>query len=262
MIAREDRAEYQRLFCEIFSEDPSFAERMFQTKLDTVFSYRENGEILSFLYAIPFHAVVKGVPRKAIYVYGVGTVPHARKKGYMKQVFSQMEAYYGQSVDFYYLVPASPSLFGLYETIGYQTAFYLDKKMVFPKTDTAFDATPVQEMPEQFHADYLAFVTQFSTAVIRSETDNQLILEDARYFRVGESGFLLAVDRGTAMVREVYLKQAKDFDVFCNYLAKQGFDKAIVSFPGGDIPYAMVKPVHPGICIADFEGAYTNLNFD
>ena len=110
--------------------------------------------------------------------------------------------------------------------------------------------------------DYLKFVSRFSTAVIRSEEDNRLILEDARYFRVGESGFLLMIDRGTAMVREVFSDNKEDVGVFLGYLAHLGYESAIMTAPGEKFPYAMVKTVHPGISLSDFQGGYTNLNFD
>ena len=60
MIPNEELSNYKKLFREIFSEDESFCDRIFSAKLDMVFDLRKNGEIQSFLYAIPFTAKVEG----------------------------------------------------------------------------------------------------------------------------------------------------------------------------------------------------------
>lgn len=260
-IEKKELSKYRQLFCEIFSEEPSFAKMMFAEKLDTVCTLRENGEPVSFLYPIPFSAKVNDKLYRAMYIYGVGTVKEARGKGYMKEVFRRMEAYYGNSVDFYYLVPASPSLFSLYETIGYKTAFYLDKRMLFPEKNPQLQYE-VKEMPEAFHTDYLAYATTLSTVILRKEEDNRLILKECKYFRINQSGFLLAHDSDTAMVRESFVKQEADLDCFCDFLARKGYQKAIFTHNGNKTPYAMVKSVNPSLWVSDFYGGYTNLNFD
>ncbi len=261
MIPKEDRATYERLFCQVFSEDPLFCERIFQKKLRQVFDVREHGEIVSFLYAIPFLAKVKNKPCHAVYVYGVGTVPQARGKGYMKETFRKLEAFYGDTIDFYYLVPASESLFSLYETIGYRTGFYLKKEMLFPKVNPNL-SYEITESPQTFHEDYLSYVETFETAVIRSEEDNAFLLEDGNYHKIGESGFFWVKEDDTAHIREAYLASPYHLDCFLDFLAKKGFSKAILTTAEKKTPYAMVKTLNPNLLESDFSNGYTNLNFD
>lgn len=261
MIPNEELSTYKQLFQDIFSEEESFCDRIFSAKLDTVFDVRKNGKIQSFLYAIPFLAKVDGTPCRAMYVYGVGTVPSARGKGYMKEVFQKMEEQFGSSVDFYYLVPAEASLFSLYEKIGYKTGFSLKKTMLFPekKEHLSYEIT---EAPKDFHSDYLRYIAHFSTAVIRSQEDNAFALSDGHYHKIGTSGFFWTKDRDIIQIREAYLNSPADLDCFLDFLARKGYQKALFTQPGTLTPYAMVKVVNPALENADFSKGYTNLNFD
>ncbi|MBO5409490.1 MAG: GNAT family N-acetyltransferase [Clostridia bacterium] len=261
MIPKHELSTYKQLFREVFSESLEFCDKIFSHRLDTVFDKRENGSIVSFLYAIPFAAKVKGRPCRAIYVYGVGTVPEARGKGYMKEVFQKMEAFYNDTVDFYYLVPASESLFSLYETLGYKTGFYLKKELLFSKRnpDLAYD---IKEAPEEFHKDYLAYLEQFDTAIIRTEEDNRFYLSEGNYYKIGNSGFLLLKENNTLYLREMFLDKEAELDCFLDFLAQKGTDSVILTRPEAKTPYAMVKPVSPFVKNADFSIGYTNLNFD
>lgn len=261
MIENKDRAIYERLFCQIFSEDPVFCRRIFETKLRRVFDVRENGEIISFLYAIPFLAKVQNQLCNCIYVYGVGTLPQARGKGYMKEAFRKMEAFYGDSIDFYYLVPASESLFSLYETIGYRIGFYLKKEMLFPKKNPLL-SYEIKESSKTFHQDYLSYTERFATAILRSEEDNAFLLEDGNYHKIGDSGFFWVKEGDTVHIREAYLKASVHLECFLDFLAEQGFQKAILTTPQKKTPYAMVKTVNPKLTDFDFSNGHTNLNFD
>lgn len=261
MIPKNELPTYQQLFMEVFSEDPLFCERIFAHRLDTVFDKRENGKIVSFLYAIPFLAKVEGRICRAMYVYGVGTVKDARGKGYMKEVFQKMEACFGDRVDFYYLVPASESLFSLYETIGYKKGFYLKKELLFPERNP--DLTyEIREAPLEYHTDYLSYLEQFDTAVFRTERDNRFYLSEGTYLKIGESGFFLFKDGDTALVREMFLQNDIDLRCFLDYLSQKGFSKMIVTTPEKKTPYAMVKPIAAFLQDVDFSKGYTNLNFD
>ncbi|MBP3448289.1 MAG: GNAT family N-acetyltransferase [Clostridia bacterium] len=261
MISKKELPVYKSLFREIFSEDEVFCDRIFSAKLDTVFDLRKNGEIMSFLYAIPFTAKVENQSCRAIYVYGVGTVFEARGKGYMKEVFQKMETHFGDTVDFYYLVPAEPSLFALYEKIGYKTGFSLTKTILFPekKEHLSYD---IKETPQAFHSDYLNYVGQFSTAVIRSREDNEFALSEGHYHKIGNSGFFWVIDRDMVQIREAYIEKPEDLDCFLDFLARKGYEKAILTQPGNHTPYAMVKVVNPALKNASFSKGYTNLNFD
>ena len=264
MIPKQDIAEYKPLFQQIFSEDPLFCDRIFAHRLDTVFDKREGKKIGSFLFAIPFTARVFDKEYHSVYVYGVATVPEARGKGYMKEVFGKMEDFFGNGVDFYYLVPASESLFSLYEKIGYQTAFYLKKEMLFPEKNPSLEYE-IKESPETFHTDYLNWTDSFDTVVLRREEDTEFYLTQGNYYKIKQSGFYVEasdLDPTTAHIRESYFVNEHTKACLLDFLSKKGYQKAIFTVPEKKTPYAMVKIVNPELKFEDFKNGYTNLNFD
>ncbi len=260
----KEKEQYQALFQQIFKEDSAFCDKIFSHRLELVFDQREDGKIASFLFAIPFSAKVKGKEYRAVYVYGVGTVPEARGKGYMKEVFLKMEEYFGKEIDFYYLVPASESLFSMYEKLGYETAFFLKKEMLFPEKNPAL-SYEIKEDSQAFHTDYLSWTNSFDTVILRRDEDSSFYLSQGTYYKIGESGFYVEVadsDRQTAHIRESYFANEQTKACLLDFLAKKGFLKAIFTTPEPKMPYAMVKIVNPELTLDQIQNGYTNLNFD
>lgn len=260
----KQKEQYQALFQQIFKEDAAFCDKIFSHRLDLVFDKREDGKIASFLFAIPFSARLSGQEYSAVYVYGVGTVPEARGKGYMKEVFLKMEGFFGKEIDFYYLVPASESLFLMYEKLGYETAFYLKKEMHFPEKNPAL-SYEIKEDSKDFHADYVTWTDSFDSVILRTESDSAFYLTQGKYYKIKESGFYVEVsdsDRQTAHIRESYFENEHTKACLLDFLANKGFTKAIFTTPEPKTPYAMVKIVNPSLTVADFQNGYTNLNFD
>ena len=138
MLPKKDLQLYQPLFQKIFSEDSAFCDRIFSHRLDLVFDKREDGKIQSFLFAIPFTARVFQKEHKAVYVYGVATLPEARGKGYMKEVFKKMEDFFEKEIDFYYLVPANETLFSMYEKTGVSDCILSEKGNAVPRKKSLF----------------------------------------------------------------------------------------------------------------------------
>ena len=229
-----------------------------------MFDKRVNQKIQSFLFAIPFTARVLGKEYKAVYVYGVATLPEARGKGYMREIFTKMEDFFGKEIDFYYLVPASENLFSMYEKLGYETAFYLKKEMHFPERNPAL-SYEIKESPKTFHTDYLNWAKSFDTVILRREEDSSFYLSQGKYYRIDDSGFYVEFsdsDPKTAHIRESYFAKEDTTACLLDFLAKKGFEKAIFTTPEPKTPYAMVKIKNTLLRIEDFRNGYTNLNFD
>ena len=264
MAEKKDILAYKPLFQQIFSEDLQFCDRIFAHRLDNVFDKREGDEIASFLFAIPFTARVFDKEYQAVYVYGVGTVPEFRGKGYMKDIFIKMEDFFGNDIDFYYLVPANETLFPMYEKLGYETAFYLKKEMLFPEKNPSLEYE-IYEAPEVFHTDYLSWTNSFDTVILRNEEDSAFYLSQGKYYKIEESGFYVEVsdsDPTTAHVREAYFATEHTKACLLDFLARKGYQKAIFTTLEPKAPYAMVKIVNSSLKMADFKNGYTNLNFD
>ncbi|MBR5239681.1 MAG: GNAT family N-acetyltransferase [Clostridia bacterium] len=264
MAEKKDILAYKPLFQQIFSEDLQFCDRIFSHRLDLVFDKRDNGTIASFLFAIPFTARILGKEYSSVYVYGVATVPEARGKGYMKEIFRKMESHFGSQVDFYYLVPANETLFSMYEKLGYQTAFYLKKEMLFPEKNPTLEYE-IKEASEVFHTDYLSWTNAFDTVILRNEEDSDFYLSQGKYYKIKNSGFYVESsdsDLTTAYIREAYFSTENTKACLLDFLAKKGFTKVILTTPEPKTPYAMVKIVNSSLKMADFKNGYTNLNFD
>lgn len=264
MAEKKDVLAYKPLFQQIFSEDLQFCDRIFSHRLNLVFDKRDGDEIASFLFAIPFTARFFDKEYSSVYVYGVGTVPEFRGKGYMKDIFIKMEEFFGKEIDFYYLVPASENLFPMYEKLGYQTAFYLKKEMLFSEKNPSLEYE-IYEAPEAFHTDYISWTNSFDTVILRQEDDSAFYLSQGKYYKIKNSGFYVESsdsDRQTAHIREAYFATEHTKACLLDFLAKQGYSKAIFTTSEPKTPYAMVKIVNSSLKMADFQNGYTNLNFD
>ena len=264
MSETNDILEYKPLFQQIFAEDDAFCDRIFSHRLETVFDKRDGKNIAGFLFAVPFIARIFGKEYQAVYVYGVATLPEYRGKGCMKEIFLKMEEFFGKEIDFYYLVPASESLFSMYEKLGYETAFYLKKEMLFPEKNPSLDYE-IKETPEAFHTDYIRWTNSFDTVILRREEDTAFYLTQGKYYKIKESGFYVEVsdsDPATAHIRESYFANEYTKACLLDFLSKKGFRKAIFTTPEPKTPYAMVKIKNSSLTMADFKNGYTNLNFD
>ena len=265
-VDKNEFGELKKLFCDVFSEDEKFVDMMFENKFDVdhIFTVRENNEIVCTTYGIYFDCKVGSITGKCIYIYGVGTKPAYRGKGYVKKIFDYINQYYKEKgVLFLYLVPSSASLFHMYEKFGYQTAFFLDNT----ELDLSFyrnHSSVIKPIEGDFHNDYLTFIGRFDNVVIRSKLDNQLILKECDYEKINNSGFLYYIKDKTAVIRESFIDRQSDFDEFLVYLANRKLEKAVFTqYQDAKTPYAMVYPLSDRISIDDFTAnSYTNMNFE
>jgi len=250
----------KKMFTHIFSEETSFVDMMFQNKLslDNTFIIRADEKIVSMAYTMYFDCKIGDCFGKCVYIYGVGTNENYRGKGYMTKIMSNIYEFYSRKdILFLYLVPAEPSLFKMYEGLGYQTAFHLDKNEIEIK-----ESRNIHLSTGDFHADYLHYIKKFQNVIIRSALDNHLILNECKYLKVNESGFLFCINNKTACIREAYIYDERDLCDFLAYLGSLSIKKAEIIMSGSR-PYAMIRPISDDIKLMDFQGSsYTNLNFD
>lgn len=123
-----DLAEVRRLWDICFPEDENFNNYYFKNlvNLKNVLVFIENDKVISMLQRLPYEFSRMG---KVTYIYGVCTEPAYRSKGLMKKLmdFSFKEDI-RQGIKASILIPASKSLFNMYERFGYSDAFYTSKK--------------------------------------------------------------------------------------------------------------------------------------
>lgn len=92
---------------------------------------------VGMLFMLPCKLKINDREYKGNYLYAVCTKPDYRNKGIMRQL--ELGAQFvakALKLDFLCLVPATPSLFKMYEKLDYKSTFYLGHKkaMVFPSS--------------------------------------------------------------------------------------------------------------------------------
>ena len=188
-----------------FPEDADFGETFLRqvapnTEIVGVF---ENDILASCAYFIPASFVDGKTRFKAYYVYGVGTLPLYRGKGYARDVLEFAK----QSLlcDLLFLYPAKPSLRMFYEKMGYRSVLYRKVQALSPsKADAvcAIKTTPFSV------TDYVkkrtAFLLDKNTAYATfDDTVFQTLLEHAEILSFGNGTALCVTDGDTMYLTEV-----------------------------------------------------------
>ena len=89
--------------------------------------WREEGAVVASLMLLP--VCLNGQP--GVYVYAVGTLPRARGRGLMRRLHEAgLALAQSRGARFACLIPAEPSLFGLYRQLGYREAFWETERRV------------------------------------------------------------------------------------------------------------------------------------
>ena len=164
------------LWQEAFHETPSLPECI-------SFVAEQEGETVAMLHALP-QRFRTSRDRKAAYLYAIATKKTHRGQGLCRGLMAYAESVL--DADCCVLVPASESLFGFYESLGYETAF--------TRRRTAF--TGGEEIPE---AEYLTLREQLLPMA-------HMVYEDLSYakkvyglkFYKTEAGICAASDSFTA----------------------------------------------------------------
>ncbi len=250
------------LFKTIFKVTDKFCDMIFEKKLSKsdIFAQICDDELVAFSYAMEFLVKIKKEIKKCIYIYGVGVAEEYRGRGLSKKILNEIYEYYkDKNVSFLYLVPENEGLFKMYEKLGYKTEFYLNK--------TAFDLIEIKSAPYEIEngsfitdmEEYTLKRNHFEPVILRKKEDVEAIMSYTIYKKISESGFLYEADGNTALVRESFIYNEKDFYSFLSYLKDCGYEKAVVTnYPNNKIPYAMVRAYEE----IDFINRYTNMNFD
>lgn len=121
------------LWATVFKDGEQVIDSFFentQENINTICAFCE-GKPVSMLFAVESEILCRGESYSACYVYAVCTHPDHRGKGLMKKTMSFLETVArDRGASYLYLVPAEESLFSLYGTLGYQTAFFYDEIVV------------------------------------------------------------------------------------------------------------------------------------
>ena len=107
--------ECREIYREAFGTDEDFENRLFSACADYCKELCINGKTVSMLFALPCNIHKGGGLIPAYYIFAAATKKEFRGNGYMSRLIRSLEA-----DRLLFLKPASPSLFGFYERLGFQ----------------------------------------------------------------------------------------------------------------------------------------------
>lgn len=233
------------LFAACFPEDAAFAPILLQGLPNTVecVAVFADGEMASALYLIPASLQVAGKTFRVKYVYGVGTLPQFRHRGFAKlalqETATQVDA------DALILYPAKPSLRAFYHTCGYLDTFHaqtvnMQISAAVPYAIdgvTPFCACVYQEMRRAFLSKQPTAHMVFEDAVM------QLLLSHAQIVQFTEGAALIVVENDTVHVPELLCDTACLDRVAATLFTLYPNKKLSITVPHFEQPYAMALPL-------------------
>ena len=152
--SRPDEAEEQkRLWKQAFGDDPRYIDWFYQCcwHPENMLLLLEDGKLASMLALLPHGLTLpNGAEATAYYVYALATDPAVRSKGYGRQLLHYVDDHLkALGADCVTVVPAEPSLFKFFGTVGFAPGFSTRKVELLrdeskepQRGDQAVPATP------------------------------------------------------------------------------------------------------------------------
>ena len=107
--------ECREIYREAFGSDGEFENRLFTCCFKYCRTLSIGGKTASMLFALHCNIHSDAAPVSAYYIFAAATKKEFRGNGYMSRLIRSLEA-----DRLLFLKPASPSLFGFYERLGFQ----------------------------------------------------------------------------------------------------------------------------------------------
>ncbi|MDR2765619.1 MAG: GNAT family N-acetyltransferase [Tannerella sp.] len=250
-----------------FDDSDDFVQLYFNRvyREENVLALCENGRVISALQMRPCEMSYCGTVIPAAYVCDVCTLPSERGKGWMSRLMHQaLEVMRERGYAITTLIPATESLFGLYERFGYAKAFDHSIEMHFIE-NTPPDPSPCrivsgrQLPPETLYAYYNLKQQEHPCTVLHSAEGWEILLQDCR-MAGGEAwlvlwhdlpvGMALAIpDDGMMYVKEIICENADIRYFLVQHIMNQsGNTMALVHCPpvlSNARPYGMARVLDP-----------------
>ena len=126
--SRPEEAEAQKqLWQQAFGDDQRYIDWFYECcwRPENMLLLLENGKLASMLALLPHQLTLPGGgTAKAFYVYALATDPSVRSKGYGRQLLHYVDFHLSaRGADCVTVVPAEPSLFKFFGTVGFSTGF-------------------------------------------------------------------------------------------------------------------------------------------
>ena len=133
----EDYEKLKKLWALCFDDEAKVIDNFFSKTVtpENVVATFEGGGAVNAMYLLDSEIKTEKEKYNALYIYAVCTDPAYRGKGLMKKAFAFLENLVCErNTDYLFLVPASDSLFKMYENLGFKTGFTYNEEVLY-KTD-------------------------------------------------------------------------------------------------------------------------------
>ncbi len=227
-----------------FPEDADFGEIFLKEAASDaeIFGVFQGEALVACAYCLPTDFYDGNSRFSAYYVYGVGTLPSHRGKGYAKQLLHHIQE--AVSVDVLFLYPATPSLRTFYEALGYRSVLCRTEKTVsqnmggdIPKYDMLpFDAQAYTAKRVAFLEGSNVSYAAFHTTVL------QALLDHAELLLCENAAALCITEEKTVYIPEMLCEESYIPTVLAA-VKKQFPDKQVVTYTAGtDTKSGMLLP--------------------
>ncbi len=232
------------IWCICFPEDADFGQIFLKQAAPNakIFGVMQNGALLSCAYCLPSDLHVDNRQFSAYYVYGVGTLPMYRGKGYAKRLLEYIKSVL--LADVLFLYPAKPSLRAFYEGLGYRSVLYRteqDETQLFNGevpycAVVPFDAQSYAIKRASFLATHAAAFSVFDTIT------HQTLLEHAQILTCEDNTALCIVEEDTVYVPELLCEET-GVPALLAAVKQQFSGKRVVAYTAGtDTASGMLLP--------------------
>ncbi len=139
----EDYEELKKLWAKCFDDSSEVIDNFFKNTVtpENVVATFDRDKAVNAMYLVECEIKICGVKYNAFYIYAVCTDPLYRGKGIMTNAFDFLYALASRrKTDYLFLVPASESLFGMYEKLGFKTGFTYKEKKVYKNENSSSES--------------------------------------------------------------------------------------------------------------------------
>lgn len=232
----------KQLWLKCFDDEKTVIDRFFKTAVtpeNTVAIFSENIAV-SVLYMIEGNVKNNGENYKALYIYAVCTHPDFRGRGLMKRCFDFLfEVSEKRGVDYLFLVPASESLFKMYEGLGFKTGFYYSKKKVY--SNFISRGEPCEALSFEDYINIRNSFSKINLATLGERGFNAFLSpesESVRAVKVGNGYGVYEIEGGAVTVHELFGDEQSILQAIFNltradFLEIRGFPEAENNKPFG-----------------------------
>ncbi len=233
------------LWLKCFDDAPSVVDRFFEnvvTPENTVAVF-EGETAVSVLYMVENTIKNNGVNYKAFYIYAVCTDPDFRGRGLMKKCFDFLfEISKERGVHYLFLVPASESLFKMYEKLGFKNGFCYSKRKVCSK-DFVSDSKPYEKLTFE---DYINIRNSFSKEInlaTLGENGFKAFLspksETVKAIKIGNGYAVYENESGSVIVHEIFGDEESILQTIFNLTMADFLDVRAIPTKGNTEPFGM-----------------------